>query len=61
MAFRAGGAGPFCSECCPDPARLDFVWRLGELAAAGRDPQELIFRPNTPAPSVPSTAASAAR
>jgi hypothetical protein len=25
MAFRAGGAGPFCPECRPDPARLDFV------------------------------------
>jgi hypothetical protein len=25
---------------------LDFVWQLGELAAAGGDPRELLFGPN---------------
>jgi hypothetical protein len=46
MAFRAGGVGPIYSECCPDPAMLDFVWELGEHAAAGEDLRELLFGPN---------------
>ena len=46
MALRAGGIGPICSECSPDIALLDFVWEFGELAAAGRDPRELLFGPN---------------
>jgi hypothetical protein len=46
MVIRSGGVGPLCSECCPDLALLDFVWRLGELAAAGGDPRELLFGPN---------------
>lgn len=43
MAFRSGGIGPLCAECCPDPSVLDFVWTLGEHAAAGGDPRELLF------------------
>jgi hypothetical protein len=46
MVIRSGGIGPLCSECCPDLSVLDFVWQLGELAAAGRDPRELLFGPN---------------
>lgn len=46
MVIRSGGVGPLCSECCPDLAVLDFVWQLGELAAAGGDPRELLFGPN---------------
>jgi hypothetical protein len=46
MAFRSGGIGPLYSECSPDPALLEFVWRLGELAEAGGDPRDLLFGPN---------------
>jgi hypothetical protein len=46
MAFRAGGVGPICSECCVDAQLLEFVWRLGDHAAAGNDPRELLFGPN---------------
>jgi len=45
MAIRSGGIGPLCSECCPDLAVVDFVWKLGEIAAAGGDPRELLFGP----------------
>lgn len=45
MAFRAEGIGPLYSECRPDPALLDFVWRLGDLAAGGGDPRDLLFGP----------------
>ncbi len=34
------------SECCADPELLDFVWRVGEYAAAGEDPRELLFGQN---------------
>jgi hypothetical protein len=46
IVIRSGGVGPLCSECCPDLAVLDFVWQLGEIAAAGGDPRELLFGPN---------------
>ena len=46
IVIRSGGVGPLCSECCPDLTVLDFVWQLGELAAAGGDPRELLFGPN---------------
>jgi len=46
MVIRSGGVGPLCSECCPDVALLDFVWQLGEVAAAGGDPRELLFGPS---------------
>lgn len=43
MALRAGGLGPVRSECCHDPELLEFVWRLGDHAAAGGDPREFLF------------------
>ena len=46
MAIRAGGVGPLYSECCPDPALLDFISQLGEHAADGGDPRDLLFGPN---------------
>jgi hypothetical protein len=45
-AFRSGGVGPVYTECSPDPALLDFVWRIGEVANAGGDPRDLLFGPN---------------
>jgi hypothetical protein len=46
LSFRAGTMAPPSSECCPDPALLDFVYRFGEVAARGGDPRELLFGPN---------------
>jgi hypothetical protein len=46
MAFRASGVGPVSSECDSDPELLEFIWRLGDRAAAGGDPRELLFGPN---------------
>jgi hypothetical protein len=46
MALRAGGVGPLSSECCADPAILDFIWTVGEYAQAGGDPRDLLFGPN---------------
>jgi hypothetical protein len=48
IAFRSGGVGPLYAECCPDPALLDFVWTLGEHAAAGGEPRDLLFGPTPP-------------
>jgi hypothetical protein len=45
MAFRSGGIGPLYTECAPDPTLLDFVWSLGEHAAAGGDLRDLLFGP----------------
>ena len=46
LALRANGVGPVCSECGADVALLEFVWELGEVAASGGDPRELLFGPN---------------
>lgn len=46
MAVRATGMGPVHPECCLDPAHLEFIWKLGELAVAGGDPRNLVFGPN---------------
>jgi hypothetical protein len=46
IALRAGGLGPVRSECSPDPELLEFVWRLGDHAAAGGDPREFLFGSN---------------
>lgn len=46
MVIRDTGVSAVSSECCADPDLLDFVWRLGEHAAAGGDPRELLFGPN---------------
>lgn len=43
MAFRSTGIGPFYTECAPDPRLMEFVWALGEQAASGADPRELLF------------------
>jgi hypothetical protein len=45
-AVREGGIGPLTSECGADPELLAFVWRLGDAAAKGDDPRELLFGPN---------------
>ena len=46
FALRSAGVGPLYSEYCPDPAVLEFVLELGDAAAAGRDPRELLFGSN---------------
>ena len=46
MTLRAEGIGPICSECSLDIAQLDLIWNLGEAAAAGRDPREVLFGSN---------------
>jgi hypothetical protein len=50
MVLRRGGVGPLSSECCADPATLDFIWKLGEHAQAGGDPRDLLFGINPLAP-----------
>jgi hypothetical protein len=47
-ALRADGIGPLSSECCADPALLDFIWQVGEHAQAGRDPRDLLFGTKPP-------------
>ena len=46
LALRADGIGPLSSECCADAAMLEFVWELGEIAARGGDPRDVLFGPN---------------
>ena len=46
MVIRAEGVGPPCSECCVDMAHVEFLWKLGEAAADGGDPRELLFGSN---------------
>lgn len=46
MTFRAGGIGPVSSECGVDGRLLEFIWRVGEVAAAGGEPRELLFGPS---------------
>jgi hypothetical protein len=43
MAFRSGGIGPVSSEVIPEPAFLNFLCELGEIAAAGGDVREQLF------------------
>jgi hypothetical protein len=45
-ALRATDVGLMHSECCADPQLLDFMWKLGDHAAAGGDPRELLFGPH---------------
>jgi hypothetical protein len=45
-ALRDTGFGPVHSECVADTDLLDFIWRLGDHAAAGGDPRELLFGPS---------------
>ena len=51
IALRATAVGPFHPECCPDPAHLEFIWKLDDLAAAGGDPRTLVFGPNPVTPA----------
>ena len=44
MAFRSSGIGPISSEGPrPDRAMLEFLYELGELAAAGGDIRARLF------------------
>ena len=43
ITVRAEGISPPCSEYTADAAQLEFLWTLGDLVAAGRDPRELLF------------------
>ena len=45
IALRDGGIGPVYPAGCPDPAHLEFIWQLGDYAAAGGDPRDLLFGP----------------
>ena len=45
MTLRGGAIGPVSSECCVDPRLLEFIWRIGEVAAAGGEPREVLFGP----------------
>jgi hypothetical protein len=46
MAFRSGAIGPLSTECGIDHRLLEFIWRVGDMAAAGGEPRELLFGPN---------------
>jgi hypothetical protein len=46
MAFRSGGVAPLYSESSPDPAVLEFIWRIGEVVKDGGDPRGLLLGPN---------------
>ena len=43
LLLRTGELAPVYAAGCPDFAHLDFLCRLGEHAAAGGDPRELLF------------------
>jgi len=43
MALRSGGIGPVSSECDVDRGLMEFIWRIGDVAAAGGEPRELLF------------------
>jgi hypothetical protein len=45
-AFRTSAIGPMSSECGPDLRLLDFIWRLGEVAASGGDVRDFLLGPN---------------
>jgi hypothetical protein len=47
MALRSGGIGPVSSECGVDRRLLEFIWRIGEVAAAGGEPRKLLFGPGS--------------
>jgi hypothetical protein len=42
MAFRSSGFTP-CREVCPDLETLDYLYELGEIAAAGGDIRARLF------------------
>ena len=44
MAFRSSGIGPVSSEVpLPDLAMLEFLYELGQIAAADGDSRERLF------------------
>jgi hypothetical protein len=43
MALRSSGLGPIYPGAAPDVDALAFVWRLGEVAAAGGDIRSHLF------------------
>lgn len=45
MAFREDGVGRLSSECGLELPVLDFIWRLGEVAASGGNIREFLFGP----------------
>ena len=47
LSLRAGGVGRVYSGCLPDLQVFDFVWRLGEVAAAGGDIRDHLFGPSS--------------
>jgi hypothetical protein len=47
MAMRAGQMCCSSSGLRPDPAVLDYLWRLSQAAAAGGDIRQLLFGPTT--------------
>jgi hypothetical protein len=47
MTIRSGQICCSCSGLRPDPALLDYLWRLGQIAAAGGDIRQLLFGPTT--------------
>jgi hypothetical protein len=46
LAFRNGAIGPLSTECGIDHRLLEFIWRIGDVAASGGEPRELLFGPN---------------
>jgi len=46
LAFRTSGLGPVYPGCTPDLGAVDFIWRLGEVAAAGGDIRDLLLGPS---------------
>lgn len=44
MAFKSGSVGSICSEVRPHPAVMQFIYELGEIAAAGDDIRARVFR-----------------
>lgn len=52
IALRSSGIGPIYAAGCPDPAHLEFIWQLGDHAAAGGDPRDLLFGLNPLAPDL---------
>lgn len=53
MAFRSSGMGPISSEVMPDLAMMDFLYELGEIAAAGGDVRSRVFGNPTSDPFIP--------
>jgi hypothetical protein len=47
MVIRVNGVGPHCPECSLDLAHLDFLWKLTEVAAAGGDPRDALYGPES--------------